>query len=102
MKTILLAILAFSMLNVQAEEKKGSGEKFQKAKSMMLEKIEKRISNLQDVKSCVSSASDKEALKACRAKMKEHRAEMKEQRKQWKEKRKQRKQRRKKNQESDE
>ena len=100
MKTILLAILIFSICNVQAEDKKGSGEKFQEAKSKMLGNIEKRISNLQSIKSCVSSASDRDALKACRAKLKEHRAEMKEQRKQWKEKRKERKQRRKNRKES--
>lgn len=92
---VLVAVL-FLLLSVNSlAEEKGSGEKFQKAKSMMLEKIEKRISNLQDVKSCVSSASNKEALKSCREKMKAHRAEMKEQRKDWKKKRKERRKKRK-------
>jgi len=98
MKVFVAVLFLLLSVGVQAEEK-GSGEKFQKAKSMMLEKIEKRISNLQDVKSCVSSASNKEALKECRKKMKAHKAEMKEQRKEWKKKK---KERRKKKKESEE
>ena len=41
MKTFLLAILIFSICNVQAEDKKGSGEKFQEANQRCLEILKK-------------------------------------------------------------
>ena len=58
----MLSFLFLSFNAFSEDGKKGDGQNFEKAKSMMLENIEKRISNLQDVKSCVSSTSDRSAL----------------------------------------
>ncbi|TNF30487.1 MAG: hypothetical protein EP319_04835 [Deltaproteobacteria bacterium] len=96
MKTLVMLSFLFLSFNAFSEDgKKGDGQNFEKAKSMMLENIEKRISNLQDVKSCVSSASDKSALKECRKKMKSMNTEMKGKMKEMRKMKKERKQKRK-------
>ena len=48
---------------------------FQKGKAMMLSNMDKRISILQESKSCISSASNRDQMKDCHIKMK---AKMKE------------------------
>lgn len=65
MKKVLLFALAISVTPVTADDAK-KAENFQKAKTEMLAGLDKRISHLQETKSCVSSASDRKALKACR------------------------------------
>ncbi|NQZ00673.1 MAG: hypothetical protein HRT45_08395 [Bdellovibrionales bacterium] len=78
------------------------GKKFEEAKTMMLEGIDKRMAhveerknNLTEMKSCVSGAADKPALKACRTKhreaMKAHKEAGKEMRAERKAMREQRK-----------
>lgn len=58
---ITLAVLSFCA-SVSAQEK----EMFSKAKEHSLSNIDKRIGYLNELKSCVSSASDMAAVKACR------------------------------------
>lgn len=88
MKTLLVSVLMFSSLAF-ADQKE---EKFQEVKSNLTSHLDQRIAHLQEVKSCVSAAKDRDALKACRKKMKEVRKEMKSN---WKEKREERKTKRK-------
>ncbi len=84
--SMFIVLCAFS-LEVRADE----GANFATHKSEMLANIEERIAKLQEHKSCVSSANDKEAMKACREKMKDwrdgERSEMQEKRKERMEKR---------------
>lgn len=51
-------------------------------------RLDKRIASLQEAKTCISAAADKEAMKACHANLKEDRMEMKEAHKAAKEARK--------------
>ncbi len=62
MKTLLTAILFSLCSSVSAQD----GEMFAKAKEHHLANLDKRISLLQEQKSCASSATTKDALKACR------------------------------------
>ncbi len=74
-KLVTLALITLSSLSVNAadaDKEARKKEMFEKAKSMATSNIDKRISALQDTKSCISSASDKEALKKCRQKAKEN------------------------------
>ncbi len=84
--TMFIVLCAFS-LELRAEE----GANFSTHKAEMLANIEEQIAKLQEHKSCVSAANDKEAMKACRDKMKGwregERAEMQEKRKERMEKR---------------
>jgi uncharacterized membrane protein YukC len=75
-----------------ADEKKE--EKFETVKSKTLENIDKRLTQLQSDKSCISAAKDPEGLKECRKKSREAR---KAQRDQWKQKKEQRKEQKSKN-----
>lgn len=89
MTLILLSTLAStSTFAADGNKEARKKEMFQKAKQMAVANIEKRISALQDTKSCISSASDKEALKKCREKAKDRaqslRKESKERRKEMK------------------
>ncbi|MFY7994643.1 MAG: hypothetical protein ACOVP4_15195 [Bacteriovoracaceae bacterium] len=74
MKFMSLVLLVFSF-SVFAE---GDGEMFQKGKAMMLSNMDKRISILQESKSCISSASNRDQMKACRDQMKAKMKEIKE------------------------
>lgn len=56
------------------------GENFEARKAEATKEIEERIAKLQEHKSCVSAASDQEALKKCRESMKEFRQEEKAER----------------------
>ena len=62
MKILLTAILFSLCSTVSAEE----GEMFAKAKEQHLSNLDKRISLLQEQRSCASTATTKDALKACR------------------------------------
>lgn len=88
MKLIVMFIVLWTFsLESRAEE----GANFATHKAEMLANIEERITKLQEHKSCVAAANDKEAMKACREKMKDwregERAEMQEKRKERMEKR---------------
>lgn len=73
MKVLLLALTLVSTYAF-AE----NGENFDKLKSMVSGNIDGRISALQTFKSCVQSASNKDALKACRQSHKESMKKMHE------------------------
>jgi gas vesicle protein len=77
MKVLLTVLLVCSSLAF-ADHHEGKGENFEKVKAMVSSNIDERISNLQTFKSCVSSAADREALKACRKAHKESMKKMKE------------------------
>ncbi len=78
MKKILLAITCLSSLSVFADDAmKDDGKNFEEKKSMMLSFVEQRIANLNEHKTCIQAASDKEALKACHVKFKDEREELK-------------------------
>jgi hypothetical protein len=64
-------------LNVFAE---GDANKFAEHKKMMIDNITQQISNLQNVKSCVESANDHEAIKKCHEAAKAAREKMEAQR----------------------
>ena len=94
MKTLLIGITFFSALALAHDKGKKhshmSEEKFALFKERALENIDKRISQMQNTRSCISNANDRETLKACRKGMKENRKEWKEKRKEWKAKRQER------------
>ena len=69
MKFIIALIATFSLSSFADHHE----EKFAEMKAKGLANIDKRISSLQQLKSCLSSASEKEAARKCR---KENRARM--------------------------
>lgn len=80
----LLVVLSFS-----AYAQKGNGKGFEERKAKAVEHISKRIAVLETAKSCISSAADREALKACRKAQKSSMDALKSERKQWRSERKQ-------------
>ncbi len=70
--SLILLVVSFSAF---AE---GDGEMFQKGKAMILSNMDKRIGILQESRSCISSASNREQMKDCRQKMKAKMKEIKE------------------------
>lgn len=74
----LLVVLSFS-----AYAQKGNGKGFEERKAKAVEHISKRIAVLETAKSCISSAADKAALKACRATQKSSMQALKAERKAW-------------------
>ena len=48
------------------KEERMKGKTFEEQKSHMLQRVEKRIQNMNTFKSCINSADNKEALRACR------------------------------------
>jgi hypothetical protein len=84
-KILTVFLLCFS-LNVFADHHEGDSDKkmegmsFEEAKKMKLEKVDMMIKRMEEHKNCISSAQDKDALKACREKMMSQRKERKEQR----------------------
>lgn len=92
MKLITVLMICFS-LNASAShheemQKKWDSMSYEDAKKMSLEKIEKMQAALDEHKSCVNAAKDKEGLKACREKAKAKRKEWKEKMKGKKDKKK--------------
>lgn len=79
MKWILILLVGLSF-SAQAK----SGKRFEERKAKAVEHISKRIGVLETAKSCISSASDKAALKACRATQKASMQALKSERKSWK------------------
>lgn len=66
--TVLLSLNAFAQEPVADGADKGN---FADNKAKAIEHIEKKIAMMNEMKSCVSSATDQAALKACREKMHE-------------------------------
>jgi hypothetical protein len=89
MKILTVFLLCFS-LNVFADQheedsdKKMEGMSFEEVKKMRLEKVDMMMKRMEEHKNCISSAQDKNGLKACREKMMGQRKEMKEMRKKMK------------------
>lgn len=84
MKALLVLALCLGSFGAFADRHKGKmeGKTFEEKKSLTTENLDKRISHLNEMKSCVSAARDEAGLKACREKMREQNKEMKEK---WKE-----------------
>lgn len=95
MKVLLIATLLMSV-SAFAEQK---GENFDKVKTAVLTNIDQRINQIQAHKSCVQSANNHEALKACRKAnkeaMKKLHMENKGERQEWKAGKEERKEKRK-------
>lgn len=77
-KILLMSLCLVSLSAFSDDDMKDDGKPFEEKKAMMLTKIDERIAKMNEHKSCVQAAADKEAMKACHQKMKEHRKEMKE------------------------
>lgn len=89
---VLICALTFGA-SVQAhnhEDKDGKG--FEAHKAEALKGIDDRLAKLNEHKTCVTAAADKEAFKKCHESMKEFRHDKKEE---WKEKREEMKEKRK-------
>lgn len=99
LKSLLLILPLLFTLNISASDSANKGDKkgknFEKHKAMAIEQMDKRIATMQKNRDCVSSASDREALKACRKQAKKaneaFRDEMKKRREARKERRKEKK-----------
>lgn len=78
MKLVFALTLCLGTLTAIAQEKKGAGN-FEERKAKLSAHLDERIASLQKAKSCVSSAKDNEALKACREEMHEAGKEMRHQ-----------------------
>lgn len=76
MKKIVLCLVLVSQFAFadHHEEGEGKGKTFEEKKANALSKIDMRISKMQELKSCISAATDMAATKACREK---HKASMK-------------------------
>ncbi|GEM_PF-5552236 len=74
---IILSLLSFSVF-----AREGHGEKptVAQIKEKMNAGLDKRITTMQEAKTCVSKAETHEALKACRQGLRENRKELKEMR----------------------
>ena len=72
---LMLTLASFSLVGFAAEEE------FAKVKTMMLENIDSRITNLQSSRSCVSAATTQDQMKKCREDMKKSHDKMKQDRK---------------------
>lgn len=62
MKFLTIAVLFSVCTSVFAQD----GEMFAKAKEHALSNIDKRIGHLNEMKSCVGSATNKDGIKSCR------------------------------------
>lgn len=94
MKKLIVLVLALTTFSVMAQEKPN----IEKAKARALEYIAKRQANLDAHKSCISAATTKDALKACRKANKERNMAMRNERKAMRQQRKEARKNRKKNQ----
>tara|TARA_R110002072_G_scaffold276051_1_gene437635 strand:- start:405324 stop:405638 length:315 start_codon:yes stop_codon:yes gene_type:complete len=101
LKSLLLILPLLLTLNISASDSADKGDKkgknFEKHKAMAIEQMDKRISAMQKNKDCVSSASDRDALKACRKQAKAANEAFREDMKKRREARKERRKNRKKN-----
>lgn len=88
MKYLSVALLVLSF-NVFADHHEGKkSENFEEAKKHVLSNMDQRIQSLQEAKTCVSSATNRDAMKVCRSKIKEMNGSIKEGNKAWREERK--------------
>jgi hypothetical protein len=72
-KNLLLIIFVIFLFpaTLLADEEKNKGKNIEEIKSHILSKMDKKISILNDFKSCVSSADSHDAIKSCRKQKKE-------------------------------
>lgn len=92
MKTMMTILFLMTSMTTFASDSQENikGKNFEENKAKMLDHMSKRISALNTAKSCISSATNKEEVKKCRAPLKEMNKEFRSKRKEWKEKRRQR------------
>jgi len=82
MKILLICTFAMTLSFAHNHDEDGmKGEKFEQRKERALKNINMRISQMEKAKSCISSASKMEDLKACRKQSRETMKEMKQNRK---------------------
>jgi len=70
MKVLLLLSILFTMSSVAMADEAKKAERFEKRKAKVLEHMTQRIVLLNTAKSCIASASNKDAMKTCRAPLK--------------------------------
>ena len=95
MKKIILAVMMVFLVQSAAYADEGKGEKFEKIKGKVLERINKKRGFLNDFESCVKSANAREDMKSCRKNHKKNMEALRAERKEMKEKRKSRRGKRK-------
>ena len=78
-----------------ADDGKMKGEKLEKVKGKVLDRINKKRGFLNDFESCVKSANSREDMKSCRKKNKQNMEALRAERKEMKGKRKERRKKRK-------
>lgn len=69
-KHVQLSLIAALFLAVPLHAEEHGGEKFEEHKKQAISNFDARIAALNEAKSCASSASNGEALKACHEKLK--------------------------------
>ncbi len=79
----ILLILTLSLASIFAYADNHEEGTFDEIKSRMITRMDKQIAHLNEAKSCITAAKEKEALKDCREKMQAARKQMKEE---WKSK----------------
>lgn len=84
MKFLSVVFILSLCTSVSAQD----GEMFAKRKEHALVNIDKRIGFLQEMKSCISSATDKDGIQKCRQDHKEKMKSIKDENADWKEGRK--------------
>jgi len=82
---LILGTTLTSYANTDANKDARKKERFAQVKSMAQSNIDKRISALQETKSCISSANDKDSLKSCRQEAKKRHQAIKQEMKQMRE-----------------
>jgi len=90
MKKIILAVMMVFLVQnaAYADKDNDKGEKLEKVKGKVLERINKKRGFLNQFESCVKSANSREDLKSCRKNNKQNMKTLKAERKEMKEKRK--------------
>ena len=80
---VLLLILSASAFHASAQDQSEQikRKRFETRKAKALETADKRMANIQSLKSCIQSANDKNGLKACRKSFKEANKKFKAERK---------------------
>lgn len=94
---VVMAVMIFGF-QALAHNHEGDGKDFGTHKAEVLKHLDEKIAKLNEHKTCVTAAADKDAFKKCHESMKEFRhekkAEWKEKREEMKEKRKEKKEKR--------
>ncbi len=93
MKKIILAVMMVFL--VQSAAYADEGERFEKIRAKVLEKVNQKRSFLNDFESCVKSANTREDMKTCRQNHKKKMEALRAERKEMKGKRKDRREKRK-------